>query len=408
MKIKKERKHIFIKMILGILCIFFLLIMLNLKTIVSIYTGITLFSPARISENFRNLDQSFSSKRVSHGSEIFILEEELTNLPEEYNHLGESRRVRDFIESTGTTGLLVSRGNTILYEQYFNGYKENDRMISWSVSKSLISALIGIAIEEGHIRSVEDFVTDYVPSLSESGYNNVSIKDVLQMSSGIGFNEDYSDRNSDVNRMGAISLGLGNSMESLIISLEREKEPGTYNRYVSSDTQVLGMVLSEATKIDISTYTEEKIWKPAGMEFDAYWLTDSTGVESAFGGFNVSLRDLARFGILYLNEGIAMNRQIVPREWIISSLKTDEPHLKAGENPKSDWVLGYGYHWWIPDGNENEFMAMGIYGQAIYINPKRNIVIVKTSAYQDYDASGEEMELESIEFFRSLASKMGD
>lgn len=380
---------------------------LNYKTIKQIYHGITLFDESRLSENFRNLDKRFSSVKVASGETVFLLEKNLRDLPDEYRYLNEKRSVNEFIEKTGTTGLLVAKGDKILYEEYFNGYLDTDRMITWSVSKSVISALVGIAIEEGYIFSVHDLVIEYVPSLSASGYDGVSIKDVLQMSSGIGFNEDYADRNSDVNQMGSRSLGFGGSLEDLLISLEREKEPGTFNQYVSSDTQVLGMVLREATGVDIAKYTQEKLWKPAGMEFDAYWLTDSTGVESAFGGFNASLRDLARFGMLYLNDGFLMGQQIIPKQWIEDSIRTNASHLIPGDNPYSDWVLGYGYQWWIPEGEINDFLAMGIYGQAIYINLDHNIVIVKTSAYKDYDIDGEEMELESIEFFRHLALEMG-
>lgn len=407
MKTKTQKKHHLRKVILVILCIFLIIVALNLKYLILVYNGIILFEPLKISNNFRNMDQRFPSKQVSTGDEVFTLEKALSNLPETYLYLGETRRVDAFIEDTGTTGLIVAKGNTIIFENYYDGYKENDRMICWSVSKSLISALIGIAIEEGHINDTEDYVTDYVPSLIESGYNEVSIKDVLQMSSGIGFNEDYFDTNSDVNRMGAISIGLGSTLECLIVGLEREREPGIYNRYVSSDTQVLGMVLRAATGVDISVYTQEKLWKPAGMEFDAYWLTDSSGMESAFGGFNASIRDLARFGLLYLNDGYLMNQQIIPKTWIEASLNMDEPHLKPGNNPNSDWNLGYGYQWWIPEGTENDFLAMGIYGQAIYVNPTHEIVIVKTSAYKDYDENAEQMELESIAFFRQIASELG-
>lgn len=407
MKAKTQKKHHLRNIILVILCVFLIIVAVNFNSLIHLYNGIILFEPLKISNNFRNMDQRFPSKQVSKGDEVFVLERALSNLPETYLYLGETRRVDAFIEDTGTTGLLVSKGNKILFETYYNGYKESDRMICWSVSKSLISALIGIAIEEGHIKDTDDFVTDYVPALKESGYNEVSIKDVLQMSSGIGFNEDYFDTNSDVNRMGALSIGLGSSLESLIVQLEQERKPGTYNRYASSDTQVLGMVLRAATGVDISAYTQEKLWKPAGMEFDAYWLTDSTGMESAFGGFNASIRDLARFGLLYLNDGYLMNQQIIPKSWIEASLSTDEPHLKPGNNPNSDWILGYGYQWWIPEGTENDFLAMGIYGQAIYVNPTHEIVIVKTSAYKDYDENAEEMELESIAFFRQIASELG-
>jgi len=406
MGIIKGRKRIVVRVILVFLAVFLVLSALNHKRIIHIYHGLTLFEASRLSDNFRNLDQRFPSARVASGEVIFSLEEDLRDLPSEYIYLEERRSVSEFIEKTGTTGLLVTQGNHILYEEYFNGYAATDRMITWSVSKSVISALIGIAIEEGAINDVHDLVIDYVPSLSASGYRDVTTIDVLQMSSGIGFNEDYFDRNSDVNQMGARSVGLGGSLEDLIISLESERMPGTYNQYVSSDTQVLGLLLREATGVGIAEYTQEKLWKPAGMEFDAYWLTDSTGVESAFGGFNASLRDLARFGILYLNNGFLMDQQIIPQQWVEDSIRTDAAHLIPGENPNSDWVVGYGYQWWIPEGAENDFLAMGIYGQALYINLDRDIVIVKTSAYKDYDLDGEEMELESIEFFRYLALEM--
>ncbi len=404
----KGRKRIVVRVILVVLALFLVLLALNHKRVMHIYHGLTLFETSRLSENFRNLDQRFPSVKVATGEVVFTLEEDLRDLPGEYIYLGERRSVSEFIEKTGTTGLLVAQSNHVLYEEYFNGYAATDRMITWSVSKSVISALIGIAIEEGYINGVHDLVTDYVPSLSASGYRDVTIKDVLQMSSGIGFNEDYFDRNSDVNQMGARSLGLGGSLEDLIISLESERTPGTYNQYVSSDTQVLGLILREATGIGIAEYTQEKLWKPAGMEFDGYWLTDSTGVESAFGGFNASLRDLARFGILYLNDGFLMDQQIIPQQWVKDSIKTDAAHLIPGENPNSDWVVGYGYQWWIPEGAENDYLAMGIYGQALYINLDRGIVIVKTSAYKNYDMDGEEVELESIEFFRHLALEMGN
>jgi hypothetical protein len=126
-------------------------------------------------------------------------------------------------------------------------------------------------------------------------------------------------------------------------------------------------------------------------------------METAFGGFNAVLRDYARFGRLYLKKGKWENSQIVPEKWVKDSTTPDAPHLMPGKNPASGWVLGYGYQWWIPENPDGEFMAIGIYGQAIYIYPKYNIVIVKTSAFPDYNAEGSAMELESIEFFRAIA-----
>jgi CubicO group peptidase (beta-lactamase class C family) len=262
--------------------------------------------------------------------------------------------------------------------------------------------LLGIAIEEGFIGDVMDPVSDYVPRLAASGYNGVSIKDVLQMSSGINFNEDYFDASSDFNKMAPRSVGLGGPLEDILLPLERKNEPGTVWEYASSDSQILGMVVREATGIDLAAYTEAKLWQPAGMESDAYWLTDSVGVESAFGGFSATLRDLARFGNIYLHAGFYNGKQIIPETWVRESVTATEDHLIPGENK-----LGYGYQWWVPGGDEGDFMAIGIYGQAIYVSPRYNIVIAKTSAYREYEEYGDAMELESVAFMREIAKSLG-
>lgn len=375
---------------------------LNYKTIVGIYHGLTLFEPDKLVVNFRMVDQRFRANLVAAGENVSAFTYSLQQLPAHYHYAGETRGTSQFIEDTDTTGLIVTSGNEILYEAYFHGNTETSRTILWSVSKSVVSALMGIAVEEGFIGKISDPVTDYVPTLSASGYNGVPIKDLLQMSSGIRFNEDYFDKSSDFSKMASPSVGLGGPLEDVLLTLEREREPGSAHNYASSDTQVLGMVIRQATGMDLSTYAETRLWKPAGMEFDAYWLTDSSGVESAFGGFNATLRDLARFGNIYLHEGFWNGRQIVPQEWVNASITADADHLLPRENS-----LGYGYQWWIPGGGHGDFLAMGIYGQMIYVNPQHNIVIARTSAYKEYEQDGEAMELESIAFMRTLASALG-
>ena len=164
------------------------------------------------------------------------------------------------------------------------------------------------------------------------------------------------------------------------------------------------MVIREATGKTLTEYTQEKLWQPLGMESDAYWLVDRAGMELAFGGLNAVLRDYARFALLYLNEGEWNGKQIVSSEWVRASVTPDAPYLFPGETPLSSWVMGYGYQWWIPENAKGEFMGLGIYGQAIYVSPRHRIVIVKTSAYPDYYLDGDNMELESVEFFRTIAS----
>ncbi len=375
---------------------------LNHKLIIGIYHGITLFEPDKLAVNFRSADQRFRSNLVAAGDNVSEFTYDLQPLPKEYTYAGQLKSIAQFMEGTDTTGLVVTNDDVILYEAYFKGNTESSRAIVWSTSKSVVSALMGIAIAEGYIGDVSDPVTDYVPSLAVSGYNGVSIEDVLHMSSGILFNEDYFDASSDFNKMAPRSVGLGGPLEDVLLALEREHEPGTIRQYASSDSQVLGMVIRAATGVDLSTYTETRLWQPAGMEADAYWLTDSTGVESAFGGLNATVRDLARFGNIYLHKGFWHGRQIVPADWVVASVTADKPHLRPTED-----ALGYGYQWWVLDGDQGDFMALGIYGQAVYVNPQHNIVIAKTSAYRQYDDDGEEMELESVAFMRAIATALG-
>ena len=404
-KEKIRKGKIVARVILILLAVLVLAGLLNYGRLVRLYTAITLFEPAVIEDNFRSMAELFDSRVVEAGSEVSQFEYELTDLPEYYVFNGEDKKVSDFIEHSCTTGLIVVRGDTVLYEEYFRGNTETSKVISWSVSKSIVSALFGIAIAEGDIKSIEQTVTEYLPNLKGSGYDGVRIKDVLQMSSGVRFNEDYADFNSDINRMGRV-FALNSPLEKFVASLEPEREPGTYNQYVSMDTQVIGMIIMEATGKTLSEYTEEKLWKPAGMESDAFWVIDGAGVEGAFGFFNAVLRDYARFGALYLNMGRWNNRQIVPADWITVSITPDAPHLMPGDNPYSDWTVGYGYQWWIPEGDEGDYLAIGIYGQAVYINPQHNIAIARTAAYVDYDLDGDNMELESIEFFRAIAKNI--
>ena len=396
------------KLIVRILLVCVILIIalaaLNYKLIVGIYHGISLFKPEKLAENFRSADLHFRSRIVAAaGGDGSAFTYDLQGLPEYYQYAGETKSIAQFIENTDTTGFVVTSGDVILYEEYFQGNTDKSRSIVWSVSKSVVSALMGIAIEEGFIKDVSDPVTNYVPGLAVSGYNGVAIEDVLQMSSGISFNEDYFDASSDFNKMAPSSVGLGGPLEDVLLTLKRKHEPGTVREYASSDTQVLGMVIRAATGMDLASYTETRLWQPAGMEADAYWLTDSSGVESAFGGFNATLRDFARFGNIYLHNGFWNARQIVPRDWVSASVATDKPHLLASEISP-----GYGYQWWVPGGDEGDFLAIGIYGQAIYVSPRHNIVIAKTSAYRGYEQDGEEMELECIAFMRAIAAALGE
>jgi CubicO group peptidase (beta-lactamase class C family) len=300
--------------------------------------------------------------------------------------------------------VLILKDGNIRFEQYWSTGGPDETWLSMSVAKSFISALVGIAIDQGHIRSIQDPVTDYAPELGGSAYDGVAIKDILQMSSGAAWNEDYGDPESDINRFGRI-FALGGSMNEFAATLQGEFKPGTYNRYNSTDTQVLGMVLTNAVGRSINDYMTEMLWHPLGAENQGWWLTDSDGMEMAFGGLNATAKDYAKLGELYRLGGALDGRQIVPAAWVQASVTPDAAHLMPGDNPASDWPLGYGYQWWIPGGDKGEFMAVGVYNQFIYIAPESKTVIVKLSANSAYGTPDDAMassEFETIEFFRAV------
>lgn len=370
--------------------------------IARLYNVITLFEPDVLVENFRSMDRTFDYRVVHRGGTPHVFERAPESLPQLYAYGGAEKQVGEFLDATWTTGFIVIHDGKIVYEDYRLGNTEASRCISWSVGKSFVSALMGIALEEGEVRSVEDPVTRYVPLLKGSGYDGVLIKHVLQMSSGIHFDEDYASFFSDINRVGR-TIALNRPLDEFVASLESECEPGTRHRYVSMDSQVLVMVLREATGQNLTTYLEDKIWKRVGMESDATWIVDGDGMELAFGGLSLVLRDYARFGLLYLREGQWNGEQVVPADWVGASVTPDAPHLQPGDNPASSSPLGYGYQWWIPENPEGDFVAIGLYNQFVYVHPGHNVVIAKTSAYADYDVDGDRKELESIALFRAIA-----
>jgi len=402
-------KKIF-KWILGILAVLIVLVLVasaifwkDIQEVrgVMIYAGS--FEPDVINQNFRSFYEQYPSKIMHHGESAYQLRTALKPLPETYTWEGKQKNLAEWIDRTDTTGLIVIKDGVIAIERYYKGNDQSSRTISWSVAKSVVSFLVGVAMADGKIESLSDPVDRYAPALKGSGYEGVSIKNVLNMSSGVRFNEDYGDLKSDLVQF-AIAFLFG-SLNDFVTALPNEIEPGTYNRYVSADTQVLAMVLQEATGKSLTDYCVENLWSKIGPEYDAYWNTDATGMEMAPGGLNAALRDYARFGLLYLNQGRNYKgEQLVSAEWVRASVTPDAPHLMPGKNnPGSGWPMGYGYQWWIPENPEGDFAAIGIYGQFIYVHPTYNVVIAKTSAYVDYNNTGDEMEFESMEAFRGIA-----
>ena len=397
-----------VKKILGLLAIILVIVMFMYKDLYTRVTVVsTLFSGAEQYENFSNFYNYIDSSTLSPSpAPINFTSNKSIALPISFNFSDAEIETQSFIERTDTSALLVLKDGKIQFEQYWLTGGETTQWMSMSVAKSFISALIGIAIRDGHINNIEEAISDYVPELKNSPYNNVRIKDVLQMSSGASWDEDYSDPESDINRWSKI-FALGGSFDDFIQTLSNDFEPGSKNHYNSMDTQALGMLLNRATGQSITSYMTEMLWHPMGAMDESYWLLDSEGMEMAFAGLNATARDYAKFGELYRLGGKLNGKQIVPQSWVKDSITPDAPHLLPGDNPLSDYPMGYGYQWWIPEGDEGEFTAIGVYNQFIYVAPKSNMVIVKLSANSIYGTSelaSVESEFETLEFLRAIAN----
>lgn len=370
--------------------------------------ALKMFSGEEQVERFRSVETYFPTRIIEASETPSPLKKgPFLRFPAKFEFQGEMKSTEQLLNDTDVTGLMVMKNDTIYFENYYQGNTAESHTIAWSVTKSFVSALMGIAIEEGFIKSIDQKVSDFLPEFNGSAYETITIKNLLQMSSGVSWNEDYSDFNSDVNRFGR-TLALGGSFTKFTKSLSKDKEQGVYNRYNSSDTQVLGMIISKATNQSLSSYLEEKIWKPLGMENNAWWIVDDQGYEFAAGGLSASLRDYARLGLLYLNKGIWNGKRIISEDWITQSLTPDAPHLVAGKNEASNSELGYGFQWWILDGDEGEYAALGIYNQIIYINPTHNIIIVKTSANNNYGTTNDESSFREFETFELLREIVKD
>lgn len=270
-----------------------------------------------------------------------------------------------YLEDNKTVAFLIIKNDTIQYEKYFKGYDKESIVPSFSMAKSVTSILIGCAIDEGLIKSVDEPITSYIPELKKNGLDKVTIKHLLQMTSGIKFNESY------VNPFGdAASFYYGLNLRKEIGKMKLKTEPGKKFEYVSGNTQLLGLVLERSLKDKtITSYLQEKIWTPLEMEYDASWSIDrkKNGLEKTFCCLNARARDFAKIGRLYKNKGNWNGKQIVSQKWVEESTKLDTSEGSANF---------YQYQWWLPTPNE-DFMAEGILGQFIYVNPKKDLIIVR-------------------------------
>lgn len=331
----------------------------------------SLFEADKIVQNFSHMDGLFFHLPLSRGTGP------VSPLPAGPQAVL-SPQAEQWIIDRSVTGLVILKDGQLVQDRYFLGTGAEDRRISWSVAKSFLASLWGVLDAEGLMPGLDEQVVAYAPDLKGSAYDGATIRDVMTMSSGVGFNEDYLDFNSDINKMGRV-LALGGSMDGFAAGLSaRAADPGSRWHYVSIDTHVIGMVIRGVTGRDIPDLLNARILAPLGLETDPYYLSDGYGVSFVLGGLNLRTRDYARFGQMIAQGGEWQGKQVVPRSWVEAMTR---PQAKDGSD--------YGFQWWIPPNPApGEVMAQGIYGQWIYINPGLGVVIAVNSADRGFEDPG--------------------
>ena len=360
-----------------------------------LYRSLQSFKDENLAYTFQHTPEIQPTVTIQGSAAPFeFAKEENIALADGFQFEGSFYPTEPFLQDTKTSALLVIQDDVIRYENYFFGGDEATVFSSNSMGKSFVSALMGFAVADGFIDSVNDPLGKYIPEFAGTDLENIPIKACLQMASGIDFNED-----TDMNSFSMRTL-MGTPAMEVIAGYGVQEPPFTYRRYLSINTEILGQVIKNATGKGLGEYMEEKLWTRIGSAHDAYW-TLNNGTELANGGLSISLRDYARFARLYLHEGNWNGEQLLPRDWIRDSLDISADYSKPGANNDGYNAIGYGYQWWVPEGDQGEFMAIGVYGQFLYVNPEQNVIIVKVNADPDFMA--EHYELKHLEFFRAIA-----
>jgi CubicO group peptidase (beta-lactamase class C family) len=284
------------------------------------------------------------------------------------------------MQRNAVTGFIVLKDNQIIYERYFHGADQQSRFLTNSVGKSMTSTLIGIAVDEGKITSVDDAVTKYLPWLENSGYNRVTLKQALEMATGLDLSYNPYDPHSSTHQFNSAALTGAPTFTNLLKSVKANPKikPGDEFDYENENSQVLGFIIEKVAAMPFNAYLQNKIWSKIGAQSDAFlYRAKAQPDQCAFGCVSATLRDYGRFGLMMMNGGTLNGTRVVSSAWVneaTSRAKFEVP-MKDGAD------LGYGYQWWVPSGSDRAFQGMGIFGQILYVNPAKHIVIVETAAW---------------------------
>jgi CubicO group peptidase (beta-lactamase class C family) len=335
-------------------------------------TGFLFWTPPQQRVGYRNIEKIFPTRVVKRGPHVHPLPRDPLQTDVTYHFEGSRWNTARFMRTNRVAGLLVIKNGKIFLERYGLGETAQDRWTSFSVGKSVTSTLIGAAIKDGFITGVDSQVTDYLPALKGSAYEGVTIRQLLTMTSGAKWNEDYSDPKSDVNQIALGEPGPDgeNPIVAYMAKLTREAPPGVKWVYKTGESDLIGVLLARATQKHPADYLSEKIWSKFGMERDAVWMLDRAGEELGGCCLSMTLRDYGRFGLFFMLGGKLGDTSILPDGWVAEATRQQ--------------VQGYGFQWWVHE--DGTYEAIGIFGQAIFIDPQEHLIIVTSSAWPEADA----------------------
>lgn len=349
-----------------------------------------LWSPCLQSYGYRIVDQLFATRTIGRGVARPLQRGQELQLG--YRHAGEARTVEDFMDRNSVAGLLVARDGRVLLERYGLGLLPGERWSTMSTVKSMTAMLVGAAVRDGAIGSIDDPVVRYLPQLEGSGYARATVRHLMTMSSGVGWSEVYIDKHSDVNRYSkSLADKVPGGVLRMLQAVPALHEPGTQWHYNTGDTYLLGCVLCAATGTTLADFMARSVWKPCGMEDEAYYTLESEGGQEIAGSrAGMSLRDMGRFAMLVAADGMQNGLQVLPDGWVQAASQRAFQVPDAFHPARlSLGVTGYGYGWWLTD--DGAMLALGHSGQRIYVHREERLVVVNLAVYPEprYASAGE-------------------
>jgi CubicO group peptidase (beta-lactamase class C family) len=373
------------------------------------------YSPAEVMERtemeyrvdtFRNMDEIFPYREVSASQSAISLPRALDSLDVSFVWQGDQRSIEQWMNDSDTTGLMVLRDGVVVHEEYRLDADQETRHTSWSVGKSFVATLIAMAMHDGHIENLDQTAETFAPQFAGTDYGRTSLRHLLMMSAGVEFNEDYGAPDSDIRNLFIGAAIMGSNIDQLVGKVERNREPGEDLHYVSANTQVLSAVVRAIYDAPLAQIVQDRIWTPLGMAGDASWnqnIQGDDGIAIGYCCLNARLEEYARFGQFYLQDGVWDGDRLVPEGWVRQATRPNAPFQEPGEDsiyaPR-----GYGLHFWVPNDPQGEYFMAGVFGQYIWVDERRDIVIARTAADETWGPRTRE----SLAAMRAIARAYGD